>query len=492
MTDVEATDASQQRRGPPAWMSTPGAPTRPDHAAFGRTMKELSDKKTELFTALKALQQELHSDDARDAEMAERKQLRARMDEIDLQRKNEESLRVGKTDEIASIRKHKNEINERLRVLQSELGGFTDLKDIEQALQFVMKKMETSGGGLREEKRTIRQLHRLEESKALLLQRQPLTEAIEEAEEREVLLQQEYREIHERIGALSKNYEENLKKQMKDKEGRKTGAERTAIWNKCENIRAEITDLNKKMTTMREDHQSQTAAWDAWCTEARAKHMAKIEAQRLERRQRYLARQDASKIEGKILRAKRRQNPCESQIAACDTLLQYLAEKKIVVAREAEAKAKSEAAAAFDLAKAVPSGYTVLNEGKWSNNKVKKPLKGSKSKQEASKAAKSAAEKDSTVDRTPTTHHSVDKMELFKSIGLSAPCTAADIDQCIAEIRNKRNEYEISVQHGELELSSDSEEDESRCTEDNKVKDDHTCADGTAQANIIEPTAEEN
>lgn len=490
----------------------PGAPQRPDHREFSALMSKLAAERRALIEQIKELQSSIRGNGNRDAADQERNELRKRIGEIDELRKKEEELRVGKNDEIAKIRKQKHEINERLRALQTELGGFADHKDIEEAIRFIMVKMETSGGGLRAERRTMRRLHQLEEAKSLLLQRQPLTEAIEEAEEREVLLQQEYREIHERIGSLNKEYEDEYKnKQNKDKAVRATGAERAEVWRKCEQLRAKVNAISNEMDKHRAEHARITADWDAWCADARGKYSAKVEAEREARRQRYLAARNASKMDGKVERAKQRLHSHELEIGACDTLAAYLLEKKAKTMREAEERAKRAAAAAFDLNKAVPQGYVVLNESKWSKpstsrargKAVAQPTRASKPSTAAATSAGTAAVTAGSSDAqanaantttTTTTTNSAgtsssnnnnntanasaspehgavlqfteDKMRLFQLINIEPPLSIAAIDSCVAAIRDKLTEYKTQASGTELELSSDESDDDGNGSND--------------------------
>lgn len=478
----------------------PGAPPRPNYAAFGSKMSELNAEKRKLIDEIKELQNSVRGDRQNNAELdEERNALRQRLSEIDEQRKAQTELRSGKNTEIAKIRQQRRETEEKLRKLQNELGGLRDVREIDVAIDYIMNKMETSGGGLAAERRTVKRLHQLEEAKALLMELQPLSERIQEAEEREMLLQLEFRDIIERIGILNKEFEDQLGvKREKDQQARSTGVNRADVYKKCNDIRGKINKLDEDMNTLRAEHNKATEAWDSWCVEARAKYQAKIEAEREARHLAFLERKNAARNAQKLIRARRRQNPYELEINACDTLVQYLVDKKRMTAREEEERKRREAAASFDPVKAAPAGTVVLSESKWTNakplSKAARKQQEQQKKQQQKKQEDAKPEEEKVVPasgskntaRAPhVMQHPEEKMRLFQLVDQSPPLSLGSIDETIKSLQTKKKEYESHIVTGEPQLSSG----ESESEEEGEAEEPQGSADDKGK--ITEPAASE-
>ncbi|KAH9589128.1 hypothetical protein LSM04_002562 [Trypanosoma melophagium] len=447
--------AAPAKRQMPGWMSIPGGPPEPNGAAFRAKMTRLVEERRALVAEVKALRATLGPREGQEAVEAELSELRQRMGDIDTQRKLEQEMRFKKNEEIQKVQKIHDERLSKLHELSDGLGGFKTLKEIDEAIAYLTRKMETSGGGLSAEKRTVRQLSKLEEAKRYLLEMQPLTEAINEAKHREALLQREWQEINERVRNLKSEYnEQRMTKQQKEQELRKTGVNRQEVYKKCDEIGAKIKSLSDEMNTLREEHNKAVEAWNAWREEARAKYAAKIEAERKERQRRYLEYKNAAKMEEKRTRALRRQNPYEAEADACSTLIQYLRDKKTMVQREEAEHARQEAAATFDPTKFLPEGATLLNDGKKRTDANKGAGLGKKNKQQQQQKPKANTTKNRVLQ------HSEDKIRLFQLIGEEPPLALASIDASVERLRAKRQEYESHKKTGELELSSDDDEEE--------------------------------
>ncbi|KAF5225747.1 putative nuclear segregation protein [Trypanosoma cruzi] len=454
-TEAAAVVAAPSKRMPP-WLSMPGGPKEPNSAAFRAKMSALAEEKRALLNEVKQLRASLGPREGREESGKELDGLRQRMGEIDNQRKVEQEMRFKKNEEIQRIQKLHDERVSRLRELSDDLGGFTTIKEIDDAIAFVTRRMETSGGGLGAEKRAVRQLSKLEEAKRYLVELQPLTEAITEAKHREAMLQREWQEINERIRNLRTEYnEQRATKQQKEQEIRSSGVNRAEIYKKCEEINGKITKLSGEMDRLREEHNKAMEAWNTWREEARAKYIAKMEEERKERRRRYLERKNAAKIEAKRARALRRQNPYEAEIDACKTLLRYMQDQKVMVQREEVELARKRAAATFDPTNFLPEGAVLLNDGK----KFSEPHKaapGGKSKTKQNQKQKS----ESAPPKNRVLQHPEDKIRLFQLINEEPPVALSAIDGAMETIRSKQKEYESHIKTGELELSSDDEEEE--------------------------------
>ncbi|KAH8611763.1 hypothetical protein ERJ75_000945400 [Trypanosoma vivax] len=451
MTSKVQTGAVEARRPPPRWMTGPDALPKPNVAEFRAKIAQLAKEKNTLFDKIKELRATLEPRDENDKE---REELRERIKELDNKKKLENDLRKKKSDEIQKVKKVQEEQLKKLRELTTELSGFKSVEEIDEAIAYMTKKMETSGGGLAAEKRMLRQLSQLEDAKRYLQELQPVNEAIAEAKHREALLQKEFDEINERIRGLTTACNEQRSTKMeKDQLVRGKGASRQEVYAKCSELHAKITGIVEKMNTLREEHSKAMEAWNAWRAEAFAKHQAKMEEIRKERERRIHEKNNAAKLEEKRARALRRMNPYEVEIAACDTLIQYLREQKVMVKREEEERIKKEAVANFDPAKFAPSGAVILNDGKnWKDHA--KGAVGGKNKQ------RPTSKKESGASKAVSIKHGEEKVELFTLIGEEPPKVLDDIDTLLTKITEKRKEYASHIKVGELELSSDDDEQE--------------------------------
>lgn len=419
----------------PPWMSEPGAPERPNFSAFSKTLNEMNSEKDKLLQRIKSLQNSVKStgsaegDDAR----AQRDALRNKINEIDALRKNERTIRLQKNEEISAVRKQKKEDSDKVKALEADLGGFTTVKEIDAAIEYMKRKMEFMGGGLEAEKKNNRRLHQLEEAKKLLQQLQPLQESIQKAEEREMKLEQEFREIHERLVALNKQHDEEFAKK-KELDAKVNG--RSEVYKECDVLRTQLNKIFEEIKRCKEEKQQKTEAWDAWCKTAKANYAAKMEAMTEERRKKEQDAENSKKMEKKLARAKQRQNPFSSEIGICESLVYYLKGKQESVEREKEKRAKALAAKSFDPHANAPEGCVVLHEG----TSVHSPISGVK------------------ADKKIVVRHESDKVKMFEKISVKPPSDPSQLQKCVEEIEEKKKEYESHIKSGEPQLSSDEEE----------------------------------
>lgn len=447
-----------------AWLNSPDAPPRPDGAANKAKIAELVEQRRALIAEGKELQSSMHKDPASVERDAKRNACRDKLNSINEKRNVMRERRAAQDAEIAKLRKKRSEIAESLRNIQTEVGGFKSVSEIDQGMEFLMRKMESSGGGLQAEKRNQAMLHRLEEAKKHLSQLQPLTEAMKEVADQETILQQEYLAISEQIGIYNKEYDEEMQnKRTLDKEAQGDNAARTVIYKKRTEISARIDEISQAIDATYAAHQKARAEYEAWAKEARERYFAKQEEQRQQRRREYEERINAHKIAAKKERAVKRQNPYVMEISACSTLIQYLKHKKVMVLQDEEDRKKREAAAHFDPTQVAPAGCVVLNEGKWSDAKpLSKAAKKQQQQQQKQKAA--AAKPAAAAPRAPAEskdrmlQHPEDKIRLFQMLEVEPALSLATIDEKIAQIEEKKTKYERSIQTGELVLSSGDDE----------------------------------
>ena len=195
-------------------MTAPGAMKQPNFAEYRSKLQVIYTQKNALSDQAKAIREQLTEEAthfaAERAEIEkERDELRGRAKEIESKRRNETNARQDKKEEIDSVRRRKQQAEKQLRELRDQVGLFQSVDEIDEAIDHIMIKMETGGGSLAAEKKTVRRLQLLEQSKSLLLSLQPLSEAITDAEDQEADLHREYRAIHERISQLNKDFEGN-------------------------------------------------------------------------------------------------------------------------------------------------------------------------------------------------------------------------------------------------------------------------------------------
>ncbi|KAG5496062.1 hypothetical protein JKF63_02360 [Porcisia hertigi] len=455
------------------WQSMPGAPERPNFSEYGQKLSALTEQRRALIDEIKKLQSSVQNDPEKQQRDAERNEYSEQLNEIDARRKVQRDLRASQNAEIAKLRKCRAEVSEKLREVQAEVGGFTTIKEIDEAIDHMMRKMETSGGGLVAERRNQQNLQKLEEAKMHLQKLQPLTEAIKEITDNEVVLQQEYLAICEKIGILNKEYEEKLQtKRAKDKEAQASGASRAEVYKQCDELRARVAEITQSMDSLRAERDRVSSEWDAWNKEARTKYYAQLEQRREQRRKEYEERRNAHKISAKRERAAKRQNPYATEISACATLIHYLKQKKLMLQQEEEDRKKREAAEHFDPSLMAPAGCVVLNESKWSDRKThNKPFK-KQQKQQQKQKEKPPQAKPSTVSndqKDRALHYAEDKIRLFDMIEVKPAMSQVSIDHTIAEIETAQKRYESHIQTGELVLSSGDDDEDEKLDEENAV-----------------------
>lgn len=442
--------AENRPRAKPGWMSMPGGPKEPNHIEFRTKIQALNTIKSGLFDQLKDIQARAggnRDDSEREAIDSERKELMNHMKELNSLRIGQRDARHAKNEEIARVRKQKQDVELKLKELSTELGAFRELKDIDAAIDHIMQKMETGGNGsLSSEKRAVKRLNQLEEAKGLILQLKPMAEAIANAEDYEAELQQEYRAIHERIGHLNKEYEENFSvKVEKDKEMKKHGVDRSALTKEREDVRAKLNKVNEDMNAQREKYNKSIEAWDIWREDAKAKYTIKAEAERIDREKRWKERNDFANQERKRVRAIKRQNPHETEINACSTLVRYLQDRLTMVKRDDEERKRRIAATTFDPTACAPPGAVFV-----ANDTVPLAKKTSAAAKRPTSAAKEVEKR--------VIQHGQEKIRLFELVKIEAPITLGAINDCVTALKNKQKEFEAFIKGGDMELSSDEEE----------------------------------
>lgn len=463
MSVHEGTHAPHQASRVP-WLNSSDAPKKPDAATHRTKLNELLAQRRALITEVKELQNSLHKDLSRPAYDQARKACRERLSEIDAERHGLRERRAAQDAEIAKLRKKRADIAERLRDVQAEVGVFKSVQEIDEAREYVMCRMESSGGGLQAERRNQALLSKLEHAKSHLAQLQPLTEAMREVADQETVLQQDYLAISEQIGIHNKEYDEEMqKKRALDKEAQNNSARLSKIFNERSSIRQRISDISQSIECMCAEFEKRKSMYNAWLKETRE-----------QRRKEYEEHIKAQKVAAKKAYAVQRQNPYMMEISACTTLIEYLKQKKIMMLQDEEERKKREEASHFDATQVAPAGCIVLNEGKWADNKplskaAKKHQKQQQKQKEKMSAAKhndgAAAAEQPTVERKDRMlHYPEDKIRLFQMIEVEPALSLASIDNKIRQIEERKSKYEEHIQTGDLALLS-SDSDEEDCTE---------------------------
>jgi chromosome segregation ATPase len=471
----------------PGWMSMTGGPKEPNLAEFRTKFSALVDQKKKCFDELKAIRAEFDAARGDDGEKTaidkERFALRDKISKIDGDRKKERDARRGADDKIRQVRQERRDVEKQLDQLTQEVGAFSDISEIDEAIDLVMFKLETGTASLSAEKQCIKRLAKLEEAKALLQKLAPLEEAIADAEERELDLQQESRDIHSRIAALNNDYEKNLAAKIeKDKERSKTTVDFSALFKRRETVSKQIDELNAQIDELRGNFDKAQDAWREWRVTAQEKYAAKLAAEREERERAWREKENARKLERRRSKAQKKLNPHKVEIEVCATLIGYLEQKVKIHQREVEEAEKRKKLATFDAAAAAPKGAVVANatDDDWLFADRSKKTQKQAPKPQAKEAG--GAKKDTTADlskdsKKKAIHHSGEKQNQFAQIKIDAPSTYGDIDAVLKELKNRKKEYEskIVLNPDDVEVSDSDEE-----VEGGEVADDATNVASTA------------
>jgi hypothetical protein len=313
---------------------------------------------------------------------------------------------------------------------------------------------------LKSEKATVKRLAQLEEAKNLILKIQPLQEAIEETDERQLELQEEYRQIHERIGSLNQNYEQSANaKADKDKVAKKQGVDRAALAKERDDIRARIAKANEEIDALRNKFDTEKAAWTAWKEEAIVKHRELMEKQRVERETRFRAKEEERRAKQKAQRALRRLNPYENEIDCCNNLIRYLNEKVHAKERDREREVQRKKVASFDPHNAAPAGAKVQeHEDEWLFGDRTKDRQRQKGKAQTERPTHDDAQKQKVEKKGDKyLQHTVDRFRAFELVKVEIPMTYAHINAAVEELKKKKAEYESHIREGDA-VESDEEQ----------------------------------
>jgi chromosome segregation ATPase len=452
----------------PGWMSIAGGPKEPNRNDFRAKFQALVASKSGLFDDLKAIRGEFDAakegnNSADDGANGERNDMRKQLQKTEAERRQERDNRRAKDDELRKIRQQRRNVEQQLKELSQELGAFRGLEEIDAAIGHVEFKMETGGGNLRDEKMCIKRLSQLEAAKSLILQLQPLAEAIEVAEEREADLNTESKVIHERIDALNKDFESQMASKMKkEKETKKPSFDFAGLIKRREDVRTKIDALNAEIDESRAAFDKQMAAWNEWRTVAMKKYDEQRDAERAEREAVWKARELERKLRRRKERAAQKVNPFETEIDTCAMLVRFLEGKVAAAKSEKEAAERRKKLSAFDAAAFAPKGAVVANKGGDEENSF---FVSGKKAQKKAQAPKKATKDDKTAvdleDKNRKMVYGADKTKAFASIKLDqAPSTYGDVAAAVKVILAKKKEYEshiVEEQNAEDVTSSDDE-----------------------------------
>lgn len=457
--------APTEAKRKPGWMSIPGGPKEPNFQDFKKKFNDLVAEKKKCFDELTSIRAQFDAGrENRDSDDIdkERSELRKRLQNINQERQKERDSRRTTDEALKSIRNDRRKIEAQLRELSNEVGAFSSVEEIDAAIGIIEYKMETGGGDLAFEKRTIKRLNQLEEAKGLLQKLEPLSEAIADAEEREAELQSEFREIHARIDALNKDYEKQLGVKMeKDKLRTKNTFDFSGLIKKRETVRENIDKLNKQIDELRANFNKGQEAWNAWRIEAQAKFKKQMDEQRAERERVWKEREASRKLERRRAKAAKKLNPHAGEIDAATSLIRYLEDKLTANKRDKEAAERRKQLAAFNPSANAPAGAQVAgHEDEW--------LFADRTKKGGAKpAAAKPAEKKEKKDNAPpkeqknkVMQHSVEKYRAFEICGVEVPMTYGAIPSTVEQLKNKKKEWEAKIIANVDDVDVTSSEDE--------------------------------
>lgn len=460
---------AQEEKRKPGWMSIAGGPKEPNRNDFRAKLTAAAAEKSKLFDRLKAIRDEFDTSDGGEREGIdrERKELRARMNDIEKARNELREKRKAKDQQMDKIRKTRAEVENAFKDLQSELGAFKEESDVDNAIERIMTRMETGNGSLRSEKAVIKRLSQLEGAKSLILQLQPLQDQINDSHEKELELQHEYRDIFDRIGSLNKEFEQSVnEKTAKDLLLKKTQVDRSHLFKEREEIRAKLTVINGEIDAARKTFDTAMEAWNKWRDEAQAKYRAQIDAERKEREARWAAKEAARKAELRQAKAQRRLNPFANQIEAVTTLVRYLEDKVKAIQRDQEERERLKKLAAFDPKSLAPAGMaTRQEEDDWlfaDRTKVQKvkPAKPAAAAAQAKDAEAAAAKASKAADKNKYIQHPKDKCAAFDLVKVDVPLTVAQVPATIAALKEKKKAWEKEIKDSVDNVSDEEEEED--------------------------------
>lgn len=462
----------------PGWMSIPGGPKEPNFQDFKSKFQSLVDAKKKCFDDLKTIRAEF--DAARgetgdkSAADSERQQLREKISKIDADRKKERDSRRAADDRIKAIREDRRKIQKQLDALYDEVGAFSDVSEIDEAIDLVMYKLETGAASLAAEKACIKRLSKLEDAKSLLQKLEPLEEAVADAQERELDIQQESREIHARIANLNTDYEKNLQAKIeKDKERKANTVDFSALHKRRETVSKKIDELNAEIDILRADFDKAQDAWKEWRIVAQEKFNEKIKAEREERERVWKEREATRKRERRLTRAAKKLNPHKVEIEVCATLVNYLEQKVKIHAREVEEAEKRKKLAAFDASAAAPKGAVVAKAGDddwlFSDRTGKAAKKQPAKKPVEKKAAPAEVAKDSKKKQM---HHSSEKQNQFQMVKVDAPTTYGAVEETVTKLKAQKKEFEskIVLNPDDVDITSSDEEADAEAAADDETQ----------------------
>lgn len=466
MADTAARHFNENARAPrtgqkPGWMSIPGGPKEPIWTDFTASVQKLNSEKSKLFDRIKELNGLIGSRDDNNPAAQERRELQSRLNEIRDRRQSERDVSRNAKDEMQQVRNEKAKVESQLRALTAELGMFQSLEEINMAINHIMYRMETGTAGIRAEKKTHDRLVKLERAKTLLLDLQPLQDAIEEHDSREYELQQEFRDISERMKQLSQEMDTVMDERKEhDAKYKKTAEDRQKLFDERRSVSDKISSIITQINELRAQFDKDRKAWDEWRVVAQQKYTEKIEAEREERQRKYRERQQALRNERKKDKIAKRRNPYVKEIEVCSTLIQYLKDKSIMHQKSEEERKRRKEAENFDPTVSAPTG-TVLLKPKFDEiclGTKKSKSKKDKEKAKAKEASAAAVVTKDDSESTRAVQHSHDKHRLFDAVGVVAPTSIADFTSTIASLQAKQKEFESHIKTGDIDVSSSEDE----------------------------------
>eukprot|EP00536_Pseudo-nitzschia_multiseries_P015291 jgi/Psemu1/217461/e_gw1.853.23.1 len=385
---------------------------------------------------------------------AKLKELDAKFDELKkekdkVQAKIEATLASGKNTEIGKakevmvgLRAKKGKLIDEKKAIRAELDSLKktgdklvqDKKDAKSSVRFssveaidaeikkLQKRQETTSMSLTEEKKLIKEMDALMNSKDKVKDVKSKDASLDEIKKQRTVVNDSLKAKDKEIDAISKEMDEvgSKIKAIAEKETDKRST-LDALFKERENLKKEISVVYKEKDTLRDEYREKNNSW--WNTQRAVKAQKQLQYEeekkaREAEKAAYIKKKEEEELK-KI--------PYEEEQGLCDYLADYLERTYLNVASsEIKVSAKKEEVIAV---KDDPFAGMVATSKKKDDEEVF--FSKGKSKKKRQRAPKKAAA------TTPFTL-SVDSFEQFGSIGLNPPTKLEEVENSVKELRAKK------------------------------------------------------
>lgn len=404
-------------------------------AAVDAELKRIRDGQSQLISKFKTVRES--SQGSNDERNKARGELRVVLEELKKKRTEQDAIVVELKAAQANI---EAKIGEE-RKIKENLGKFSSAEAIEQEIIKIENMMTTKRVTVMEEKTYIRQIEKLRASKKQFGSVQQKTDEVAKTkdakkavEARLTLMrgtvdevQRRFQEVKDRLTAL----------ETQDKEG--PGAQLQDITQNRETLNAQYNALQKKRNDIWESFQNKTDEFKEAEKERRRledeRRKAEDERRKVESEKRKADQDEYEKQQDDKRKAieeeEMKQKPWEKEIELCDNLINYLS--KVSGADQASAVTVPAVAAAPK--KEVKTDFGTAKQFVRGQDQDYVP--------QQKKAVSSIAAIPVVSKPDSKVRLSLDLIENFASLSLSAPKSQGDIDASIVQLKEKRAYYDV-------------------------------------------------